>query len=123
MYKNNFPKLFPYSFSQLCSIEPEPADIYQRPCDNNCKIIEFWATKLYKKFSQLKPLQSFYKQQQFFEEFESCNICRGHYNNCQSLHKCTDHLSIMNNLSQHYQKLRTIVRAYYHMRSIFNKLN
>ena len=93
-------------------------DILTRPCDQECQIPKFWATRILNEFHKLKPTLSIDELNERFLEFESCEGCNGDYNKCTLGLNCNDNLQFLNKIAIHYQHLRTVVRKFYHIRSI-----
>jgi len=99
--------------------EQQPKKLFGRYCDQFCDIPQLWANNLFCSFKTIAPVYNFKLLQQNLLEFEICPECIGDENRqCNSIKKCRDNVRVMKNLSEHYQHLRSIVRAFYLIRQV-----
>lgn len=93
-----------------------------RLCDVSCNIPFNWGIRLYESLSKIDETLSIEELQVAIIEFEYCKSCSKNTEFCNKKNNCTDYIKFLLNLSPHYQKIRTIIRRVYEIRSLNNML-
>jgi len=90
-----------------------------RQCNTSCNIPLNWACKLFNSFKEINDKLDFDQLKLSIVNFENCKKCNQYKTNgCQIIEFCDNKLKLLQNLSPHYQKIRTILRRIYEIRSL-----
>ena len=99
--------------------EPPKPKLWGRYCDHRCQIPALWATHLFTNLRLLEPIANFKLLQNNIVSFETCSLCNASYTfKCDSIDTCNDNIRILNDLSSHFQRIRTITRMLYTIRTL-----
>jgi hypothetical protein len=110
-------------FSQLQITKKKTQITKFKKCDQMCSIPINWATRLYEKFNLLQPCYNFKTLQNNIIEFEKCYYCYHSIENDEGLCsknsiKCQDTIRLIINLTEHFQRLRSVLRTIYSIRQL-----
>ncbi len=81
-----------------------------RQCDDSCSIPEKWGQRIYETLSYFRPSMNYKKIQFNICEFEKCQLCYDGQGWCNLGVNCTDNFKFIENISRHYQGVRTMIR-------------
>ncbi len=79
---------------------------------NSCFIPEKWGQRIYEMLSYFRPSMNYKKIQFNICEFEKCQLCYDEKGWCDLGVNCTDNFKYIENISRHFQGVRTMIRYY-----------
>ena len=78
-----------------------------------------WGLQVFKAISSIKVDMNITELQEAIVRLENCKKCsKMKANGCRTIEFCTDLFRVLLNISPHYQRLRTLLRRLYEIRSL-----
>lgn len=100
-------------------IEMKEVGYKTRKCNASCIIPLNWACKLLNSFKHINDKLDLAQLKLSILDFENCKKCNQYKTNgCQLIDFCDNKLRLLQYLSPHYQRIRTILRRIYEIRSL-----